>query len=101
MRSNVNEPLVLPEPVPSDFSRPFWEATKQHVLLLQYDPDAGRYQFFPRPASIFTGRRNLEWRAAAGTGRPARVMLPESLAVRPRQQRSVVVLPAPLGPSRP
>jgi hypothetical protein len=27
--------------------------------------------------------------------------LPESGAVRPRQQRSVVVLPAPLGPSRP
>lgn len=59
---------TLPEPIPSDFSRPFWEATKERILLLQYDPDAARYQFFPRPASIYTGRRNLEWRPAAGTG---------------------------------
>lgn len=58
----------LPGPVPSDFSRPFWEATKQKILLLQYDPQAQRYQFFARPISIFTGRRNLEWRPAAGTG---------------------------------
>src|SRR5688500_7543376 len=28
-------------------------------------------------------------------------MLPESAAVSPRQQRNVVVLPAPFGPSRP
>jgi uncharacterized OB-fold protein len=68
MRNDVRETQPLPEPVPSDFSMPFWEATKDHRLLLQYDPVAGRYQFFPRPASIFSGRRNLEWRAAAGTG---------------------------------
>jgi hypothetical protein len=68
MRNDVRESQALPEPVPSDFSRPFWEATKQHTLLLQYDPEVKRYQFFPRPVSIFTGRRNLEWRAAAGTG---------------------------------
>jgi uncharacterized protein len=68
MRNDVRETQPLPEPVPSDFSLPFWEATKHHTLLLQYDPVAGRYQFFPRPASIFSGRRNLEWRAAAGTG---------------------------------
>ena len=32
--------------------------------------------------------------------RPTSVISPESGAVRPRQQRRVVVLPAPLGPSR-
>ena len=64
----MTDVLPLPEPTPSDFSLPFWEATKRHELLLQYDPDAKRYQFFARPVSIFTGRRNLEWRAAAGTG---------------------------------
>jgi uncharacterized OB-fold protein len=68
MRNDVSNAPTLPEPVPSDFSRPFWDATKQHILLLQYDSAAKRYQFFPRPTSIYTGRRNLEWRAAAGTG---------------------------------
>jgi uncharacterized OB-fold protein len=69
MTSDNNGVPSLPLPTPSDFSLPFWEATKRHELLLQYDPDAQRYQFFARPVSIFTGRRRaLEWRAAAGTG---------------------------------
>lgn len=58
-----------PVPRPSDFSHPFWEATKERRLLLQYCRDSGRYQFFPRPVSLFTGRRRLEWREASGRGR--------------------------------
>jgi uncharacterized OB-fold protein len=58
----------LPAPAPSPFSLPFWEGTKRKELLLQYDPIAERYQFFPRPISIYTGKRNLEWRAASGLG---------------------------------
>jgi uncharacterized OB-fold protein len=58
----------LPQPVPSDFSQPFWQATKQKKLLLQYDPESEKYQFFARPSSIYTGKRNLEWRAASGSG---------------------------------
>ena len=58
-----------PIPRPSDFSRPFWEATKERKLLLQYCRDTGRYQFFGRPVSLFTGRRNLEWREASGKGK--------------------------------
>jgi uncharacterized OB-fold protein len=68
MKNDPSASAALPEPVPSDFSGPFWEATKEHILLLQYDPDVKRYQFFPRPVSIYTGRRSLEWRPAAGTG---------------------------------
>lgn len=30
--------------------------------------DTGKYQFFPRPNSLFTGRRNVEWREASGKG---------------------------------
>ena len=40
-------------------------------------------------------------RAAFGTGSPTISISPPSGSMRPRQQRSVVVLPAPLGPSRP
>jgi uncharacterized protein len=54
---------------PSNFSRPYWEATRDKKLLLQYCPTTGRYQFFPRPVSQFTARRRLEWREASGHGR--------------------------------
>src|SRR5205823_9252635 len=40
-------------------------------------------------------------RAALGTSSPTSLIDPAFGSVRPRQQRSVVVLPAPLGPSRP
>ncbi|HMA72093.1 MAG TPA: Zn-ribbon domain-containing OB-fold protein [Xanthobacteraceae bacterium] len=57
-----------PAPVPCNFTKPFWDAARECKLLLQYDPDAGKYQFYPRPISIFSGRRNLEWREASGKG---------------------------------
>ena len=57
-----------PLPVPTNVSRPFWEAAKQRRLVIQYDPDAGAWQFYPRPGSLATGRRNLEWRQVSGRG---------------------------------
>ena len=48
-----------------------------------------------------TPTRILASRAALGTGWPTISIVPPSGSIRPRQQRSVVVLPAPLGPSRP
>lgn len=49
-------------------TRPFWEAARQGRLLIQYCKDTGRPQFFPRPVSLATGRRNVEWREASGKG---------------------------------
>jgi len=57
-----------PAPVPHNFTLPFWDGAREGKLLLQYDPDAGKYQFYPRPISVFSGRRNLEWREASGKG---------------------------------
>jgi uncharacterized protein len=48
-------------------TRPFWQATKQRRFLLQYDPGADRYQFYPRPISLYSNAA-LEWREAAGDG---------------------------------
>jgi len=45
----------------------FWDAIAQGKLLLQYDPRCGRYQFFPRPLSLWT-EGPLEWREASGRG---------------------------------
>ena len=62
-------PREKPLPRPTDVTAPFWAATKQCKFLLQYDPRAGRYQFYPRPVSVFGTPGALEWREAKGTGK--------------------------------
>ena len=57
-----------PLPVPTKTSQPFWDAAKDRRLVVQYDPDTGAYQFYPRPGSVATGKRNLEWREVSGKG---------------------------------
>ena len=53
-----------------DFSEPYWEGTKQKKLLIQHCKATGKYQHFPRPVSIFTGRRrDIEWREVSGKGK--------------------------------
>lgn len=54
--------------MPYNFTRVFWDAARDGKLLLQYDPAVGKYQFYPRPVSVFSGRRDLEWREASGKG---------------------------------
>lgn len=55
-------------PTPYSFSRPYWEGTREKKLLVQYCPRSGQYQFYPRPVSIATGHRDLEWREVSGAG---------------------------------
>jgi len=59
-----------PTPKESQFvdTRPFWAGVRAGKLVLQYCRDAGRFQHYPHPVSIYTGRRNLEWREASGRG---------------------------------
>ena len=52
-----------------DFGLPFWQATRQKKLVIQYCKTAKKYQHFPRPVSIFTGRRrDREWKEVSGKG---------------------------------
>lgn len=55
-------------PAPFSFSAPFWEATRDRKILLQFCRQTGQPQFYPRPTSIFTGKRDLEWREVSGHG---------------------------------
>jgi uncharacterized OB-fold protein len=55
-------------PPPRTYSRAYWDATREKKLLMQYDRGSGKYQHFPRPTSIYTGRRDLEWREVSGKG---------------------------------
>ena len=57
-----------PAPTPTDVTQPFWDGVNQHKFLLQYDPEAGKYQFYPRGISVHTGKQNLEWREVSGAG---------------------------------
>ncbi len=69
--TQINDTLgvVRNPPALRSFSEPFWNATREKKLLLQYDKVAGKFQFYPRATSIFTGKRsNLEWREATGKG---------------------------------
>ena len=36
--------------------------------MVQYCTEAKKFQFFPRPVSIYTGRRTWEWREVSGKG---------------------------------
>lgn len=62
------EQRLRPLPTPTNITQEFWDAAKQKRLLLQYDPQAGKYQFYPRGISLYSGKRNLEWRESAGKG---------------------------------
>jgi uncharacterized protein len=52
----------------SNFTAPFWEATRERRFVLQYCTVAQKFQHYPRPVSIYTGRKTVEWRAVEGTG---------------------------------
>jgi uncharacterized OB-fold protein len=60
--------VMRSEIVPYAFSRAFWEATREKRLLIQRCVATGQYQFLPRPVSIFTGTRDLEWCEVSGRG---------------------------------
>lgn len=66
----VNDTLNVPReiPKPRSYSAAFWRGSREERLLVQYDPRCGKYQFYPRPTSIYDGRRGLEWREVSGEG---------------------------------
>jgi uncharacterized protein len=63
----INDTLHIERSAPQSrsFSEPYWEGTKQKKLLIQYDAEVGKYQWFPRA----TGKASkLEWREVPGGG---------------------------------
>jgi hypothetical protein len=72
MSDRSGEQKKNPRPIPKPNSymdtRPFWDKAKEGKLVLQFCKDSGKAQFFPRPVSLATGKRNLEWREVSGRG---------------------------------
>jgi uncharacterized OB-fold protein len=57
-----------PLPKPTTATQAFWDGAKKGKLMLQWDPTAKKYQFWPRANSVRTGKRNLQWKATSGKG---------------------------------
>ncbi len=70
MSKEPARPIPRPLPRPNTYmnTQPFWDAAEQGKLLIQYCPATRRFQHFPRPTSLYTGRRELEWREVSGRG---------------------------------
>ena len=49
-------------------SQPFWDALREHRILIQYSPSAGQYVFYPRTLAPGTLADDLEWREIDGAG---------------------------------
>jgi uncharacterized OB-fold protein len=66
----ADEKQGRPIPKPSTYvdTTAFWDGARNGKLMLQYCKDTGQYQHYPKPVSIFTGSRNLEWRESSGKG---------------------------------
>ncbi|MDT5224757.1 MAG: uncharacterized protein QOG19_2164 [Mycobacterium sp.] len=62
----MSDQRPLPEPTP--VSQPFWDALREHRILIQYSPSAGKYVFYPRTLAPGTLADDLEWREIDGAG---------------------------------
>lgn len=62
--------MIAPDVPPADeVTAPWWEATREHRLVLQTCEPCGAVQHPPRAVCIRCGRTDrLGWRDAAGTG---------------------------------
>lgn len=61
-------PYAKPLPEPTPVSQPFWDAARQHRLLLQRSAKSGKFLYYPREVSPFAVDDALEWAEASGRG---------------------------------
>ena len=54
----------LPRPTPE--TQPYWDAAKEHRLLIQQCGDCGKHQFYPRPMCSHCSSANVDWVKASG-----------------------------------
>ncbi|MGB2693698.1 MAG: Zn-ribbon domain-containing OB-fold protein [Dehalococcoidia bacterium] len=57
-----------PLPTPTAITKPFWEATKRHKLVLQRCAACQQYVFYPRPFCPACGSSDLAWTDVSGKG---------------------------------
>ena len=68
MTEEASAPYTKPLPDPTDVSRPFWDAAREHRLLIQRSRATGKHVFYPRAISPFGRGDELEWVEVSGRG---------------------------------
>lgn len=61
-------PAEKPAPILDNWNRPFWEASREHRLIMQRCTETGQFFYPPAPVSPFTGRPDWKWEAVSGFG---------------------------------
>jgi len=61
-------PTPKPVPVVNTWAQPFWDATREHRLIIQKCGGCGRHVFYPRIACPHCAADRLEWVEASGKG---------------------------------
>jgi uncharacterized protein len=66
----LNDTLGLKRTLkPYGFAKAWWDASRDKKVMLQYCKATKKFQHYPRPTSIFTGKRaDIEWREVSGKG---------------------------------
>ena len=57
-----------PLPRPTPISAPFWEAVKQHRLVVQQCRNCSNLQHYPRPFCVRCAADDLDWTECSGRG---------------------------------
>jgi uncharacterized OB-fold protein len=61
--------MPRPQPrFPEPDTQAFWDATREHRLTYQVDPETAQPVFFPRAYSPYTGRTDMQVRESKGEG---------------------------------
>jgi len=68
MSEQAQKPTRFEPPSDNPITAPYWDGTRDKKLLLQRCVNTGKFQFFPRAASIHDFGGPIEWVEAAGTG---------------------------------
>ena len=53
-------------PTPDPETQPFWDATREHRLLVKRCSGCGRAHFYPRPFCPYCWSSEVEWEEASG-----------------------------------
>jgi uncharacterized OB-fold protein len=62
------DPVARPVPEPTEVSQPFWDATREHRLVVQRCDDCHRFVWYPRPFCPGCLGAALTWTDVDGTG---------------------------------
>jgi hypothetical protein len=68
MAEDVKQQRPLPKIGSYLDTKEFWDGARRGKLMLQFCIETKKFQHYPRPISIYTGRHTIEWREASGKG---------------------------------